>query len=121
MGIAQGNAEEEGLIVLALQKFDGGVGYRSIALQALAQAYLGVVQDVEATDMPVVSGQVSTAGPSGAVTGSAEQLTHIGQGRVRRHSVDQDPGLVRQTTGHQAAARRTTYRCGTVGQLEACT
>ena len=40
MGVAQGNAEEEGLIVLALQKFDGGVGYRSIALQAQAQTYL---------------------------------------------------------------------------------
>jgi len=30
--VAQGNAEEEGLIVLALQKLDGSVGYRPIAL-----------------------------------------------------------------------------------------
>ncbi|MDP6598156.1 MAG: hypothetical protein QGI86_20110 [Candidatus Poribacteria bacterium] len=58
--------------MLALQKLDGSVGYRPIALQAQAQAHLGVVQDVEATDLPVVSGQMPTAGPSGAVTGSAE-------------------------------------------------
>ena len=109
--IVQGNAEQKGSVVLALQEADSVIRHPCIGVRA-SSGGLGRLQHLEPRHRTEAYGrigfrQVPLPRPGGAIPGTAEKLADVGDGEVDRLAVDVDTGLVGHASGDQTAARGT--------------